>query len=104
MQELWFLWTHTTGLMTLGFFVLPGLLALLAVFWMCRKAVKLYCRLYPVMLALLLGLLVWISAKTGLFAAVIGGFAGALVLGSCVCLVLGSLLGFLAALLAGKWK
>lgn len=102
MMELMTLWTHTTVAIMLGFFVLPGLLALAAEYWMCRRRTHLAFRLWPELLAVVLAALVVLNAQTGLLGSLIGGFVGALLLGTCLCLVLGSGLGFLAAWLRNR--
>lgn len=102
MMELMTLWTHTTAAITLGFFAVPGLLALAAEYWMCRRKTHLAFRLWPEILAVVLAVLVGLNVQTGLLSSLIGGFVGVLLLGTCLCLVIGSGLGFLAAWLMNR--
>ena len=82
------LWSHCDPGLLVGFMLLPALLAFLAEYQMCRKGLRRSIRLIPVYVAAVVAFAVVLNQL---------GFVDVFLIGSVICLLMGTLLGFLAA-------
>lgn len=77
------------------FFILPGVLSLIAQVFLCGLAVKITVKLLPIGLAAIIVLLVLFNAATGILDFLIGGFAALILIGTALFILGASLVGWL---------